>query len=110
MISEAGWGDGTDDDQLVALVKENVGRMMEYAQDLELETEYLRSELETQMMRSEENQVSHHREIDRLDSQLQTEIDMRKSLQESAVSLADKTTQLWNKYGSNSKSLRSALN
>ena len=112
MMADAGW-DASEIlgvDELARLVRQNVSRTLEYARELELDTEFLRSQLESQLMRSEDADVLHQREIDRLDALLGSQIEMRKALQSSAVDLAEKTTQMWNKYGSRSKSLRSVLN
>lgn len=112
LVKQANWPMPDDPDyfNLACFVKQNVLAMIKFFdqrfRDMELDIEYLRSQLESQRL-SEEDIVSvFSNEIRKLSSELFSEIARRKSIQLSASELCNKTTVLWDKFHSGKNSLR----
>jgi chromosome segregation ATPase len=100
LIHNAGWplDNGAEDiGSLVSVVRANVSAIEEFytnqMREMELDIEYLRSHLEGERMRLEDAHQTFKRH-------LEVEVGKRKVLQESALELAAKTTEVWNKYRS----------
>jgi chromosome segregation ATPase len=106
LIETAGWpmDNGDDLGSLVSVVRGNMQAFMEFygnqLREAELDVEYLRSELETRKMMIEDLSCSCQVELMKTARAVEDETGKRKVIQESALELAEKTTEFWNKYRS----------